>query len=110
MVAGRAAAAGERERDRPEGESVQGALLETIRRRACLDRLAEIKARQRPLRRDDRFVRVDVRLHRAGKTHRAILRLAWRREGRSLLRINLTKTDPAMIRNGRRSGGVIKSG
>ena len=92
------------------------------RLRADLDRLAEIKARQRPLRRDAlhqalgaakqdagrdaRFVQVDVQLHGAGKTQQATLswkldrktlRTAWRREGRYLLRTNLTETDPAKL-------------
>ena len=92
------------------------------RLRAYLDRLAEIKARQRPLSRDAlhqalgaarqdagrdaRFVQVDVQLHGAGKTQRAtlswkldrqMLRIAWRREGRYLLRTNLTETDPAKL-------------
>ena len=92
------------------------------RLRAYLDRLAEIKARQRPLRRaalhqalgaarqdagrDARFVQVDVQLHGEGQTQRATLswkrdrttlRLAWRREGRYLLRTNLTETDPAKL-------------
>jgi hypothetical protein len=89
---------------------------------AYLDRLAEIKARQRPLRRDAlhqalgaakkdagrdvRFVQVDVQLHGAGKTQQATLswkldrktlRAAWRREGRYLLRTNLTETNPAKL-------------
>jgi transposase len=92
------------------------------RLRAYLDRLAEIKARKRPLKRDAlhqalgaarkdagrdaRFVRVDVQLHGAGKTQKATLswqldrktlRTAWRREGRYLLRTNLTETDPAKL-------------
>jgi transposase len=92
------------------------------RLRAYLDRLAEIKARKRPLRRDAlhqalgaakkdagrdaRFVSVDVQLHGEGKTQRATLswqldrqtlRTAWRREGRYLLRTNLTETDPAKL-------------
>jgi transposase len=92
------------------------------RLRAYLDRLAEIKVRKRPPRRDTlhqalgaakkdagrdaRFVQVDVQLHGAGKTQRATLswkldrttlRIAWRREGRYLLRTNLTETDPARL-------------
>ena len=92
------------------------------RLRAYLDRLAEIKARKRPLRRDAlhqalgaakkdagrdaRFVSVDVQLHGEGKAQRATLswkldrqtlRTAWRREGRYLLRTNLTETDPAKL-------------
>ena len=92
------------------------------RLRAYLDRLAEIKARKRPLKRDAlhqvlgaarkdagrdaRFVQVDVQLHGEGKTQRATLswkldrktlRTAWRREGRYLLRTNLTETDPAKL-------------
>ena len=92
------------------------------RLRAYLDRLAEIKARQRPLRRDAlhqalgaakkdagrdaRFVQVDVQLRGEGQAQRATLswqldrktlRTAWRREGRYLLRTNLTETDPAKL-------------
>ena len=92
------------------------------RLRAYLDRLAEIKARKRPLRRDAlhqalgaarkdagrdaRFVQVDVQLQGEGKTQRdtlswkldrTTLRIAWRREGRYLLRTNLTETDPAKL-------------
>jgi transposase len=92
------------------------------RLRAYLDRLTELKARQRPLSRDAlhqalgaarqdagrdaRFVQVDVQLHGEGKTQRATLswkldrktlRTAWRREGRYLLRTNLTETDPAKL-------------
>lgn len=92
------------------------------RLRAYLDRLAEIKARKRPLQRDAlhqalgaarkdagrdaRFVQVDVQLHGTGKAQRATLswkldrqalRLAWRREGRYVLRTNLTETDPAKL-------------
>lgn len=92
------------------------------RLRAYLDRLAEIKARKRPLRRDAlhqalgaakkeagrdaRLVQVDVQLHGEGKVQRATLswkldrptlRTAWRREGRYLLRTNLTETDPAKL-------------
>jgi transposase len=92
------------------------------RLRAYLDRLTEIKARKRPLQRDAlhqalgaakkdagrdaRLVQVDVQLHGAGKTRRATLswqldrktlRIAWRREGRYLLRTNLTETDPAKL-------------
>ena len=92
------------------------------RLRAYLDRLGEIKARQRPRRRaalhqalgaarkdagrDARFVQVDVQLHGEGQTQRATLswkldrttlRTAWSREGRYLLRTNLTETDPAKL-------------
>jgi transposase len=92
------------------------------RLRAYLDRLAELKARKRPLQRDAlhqalgaarkdagrdaRFVEVDVQLHGTGKAQRATLswklerktlRMAWRREGRYLLRTNLTETDPAKL-------------
>jgi transposase len=92
------------------------------RLRAYLDRLAEIKARKRPLRRDAlhqalgaarkdagrdaRFVQVDVELHGEGRNQKATLswkldrqtlREAWRREGRYLLRTNLTETDPAKL-------------
>lgn len=92
------------------------------RLRAYLDRLAELKARKRPLQRDAlhqalgaarkdagrdaRFVQVDVQLHGTGKTQRAALswkldrktlRMAWRREGRYLLRTNLAETDPAKL-------------
>ena len=92
------------------------------RLRAYLDRLVEIKARKRPLKRDAlhqtlgaakkdagrdaRFVQVDVQLHGKGQTQRATLnwkldraalRTAWRREGRYLLRTNLTEADPAKL-------------
>jgi transposase len=92
------------------------------RLRAYLDRLAEIKARKRPLSRDAlhqalgaakkdagrdaRFVSVDVQLRGEGETQtatlswkldRPTLRTAWRREGRYLLRTNLTETDPAKL-------------
>jgi hypothetical protein len=92
------------------------------RLRAYLDRLAQIKARKRPLGRDAlhqalgaarrdagrdaRFIQVDVQLHGAGQTQHATLswkldrpalRTAWRREGRYLLRTNLTETDPAKL-------------
>lgn len=92
------------------------------RLRSYLDRLTEIKARKRPLKRDAlhqalgaarkdagrdaRFVQVNVQLHGAGKTQlatlswkldRKTLRTAWRREGRYLLRTNLTETDPAKL-------------
>jgi transposase len=92
------------------------------RLRAYLDRLAELKARQRPLQRDAlhqalgaarkdagrdaRFVIIDVKLHGKGKRQsatlswkldRKALRLAWRREGRYLLRTNLTDTNPAKL-------------
>ncbi len=92
------------------------------RLRAYLDRLAEIQARKRPLKRDAlhqalgaarkdagrdaRFVSVNVQLHGTGQTQRATLswkldrttlRTAWRREGRYLLRTNLTESDPAKL-------------
>jgi transposase len=92
------------------------------RLRAYLDRLAELKARKRALKRDSlhqaigaakkeagrdaRFVKVSVALHGEGKKQtatlswkldRSALRLAWRREGRYLLRTNLTDTDPAKL-------------
>ena len=93
------------------------------RLRAYLDRLTELKARKRPLQRDAlhqalgaarkdagrdaRFVQVEVQLHGKGgkaqsvtlswKLDRPKLRTAWRREGRYLLRTNLTQTDPAKL-------------
>jgi hypothetical protein len=90
--------------------------------RAYLDRLAQLKARKRPLKRDAlhqalgaarkeagrdaRFVKVAVQLRGTGAAQRATLswtldrpalRAAWRREGRYLLRTNLTETDPARL-------------
>ena len=90
--------------------------------RAYLDQLAALKARKRPLHRDAmhqalgaarkdagrdaRHVRVHVHLHGKGKAQRATLswsldrqslREAWRREGRYLLRTNLSETDPAKL-------------
>jgi transposase len=92
------------------------------RLRAYLDRLAALKARKRPLHRDAmhqalgaarkdagrdaRHVRVQVHLQGKGKAQRATLswsldrqslREAWRREGRYLLRTNLSETDPAKL-------------
>jgi hypothetical protein len=92
------------------------------RLRAYLGRLAAIAARKRPLHRDAmhqalgaarkdagrdaRHVQVQVHLHGKGKARRATLswsldrqslREAWRREGRYLLRTNLTETDPAKL-------------
>jgi len=92
------------------------------RLRAYIDRLADLKARKRPLKRDAlhqalgaakkdagrdaRFVKVSVQLQGAGKQQsatlswhfdRAALRIAWRREGRYILRSNLTETDPAKL-------------
>lgn len=92
------------------------------RLRAYLDRLADLKARKRPLKRDPlhqaigaakkeagrdaRFVKVSVALHGEGtrqtaalswKLDRSALRSAWRREGRYLLRTNLTGTNPAKL-------------
>ena len=92
------------------------------RLRAYLDRLAEIKSRKRPLHRDAmhqalgaakkdagrdaRFVKIKVELRGKGRKQtatltwlldRGALRLAWRREGRYLLRTNLSDTDPAKL-------------
>lgn len=92
------------------------------RLRAYLERLAQIKARKRPLTRDllhqvlgsakhaagrdARFVQVTVCLQGKGAQERATLswtldraalRLAWRREGRYLLRTNLTQTNPVQL-------------
>ena len=92
------------------------------RLRAYLDRLAALKARKRPLHRDAmhqalgaarkdagrdaRHVKVQVHLQGKGKAQRATLswsldrhslREAWRREGRYLLRTNLSETDPAKL-------------
>ena len=92
------------------------------RLRGYLDALAAIKARKRPLGRDAmhqalgaakkdagrdaRLVKVSVELKGRGKKQTATLswqldgdlvRQAWRREGRYLLRTNLTETDPAKL-------------
>lgn len=92
------------------------------RLRAYIDQLASIKARKRPLKRDAlhqalgaakkeagrdaRLVRIEVELHGKGgnqtatlswRLDRASLRLAWRREGRYLLRTNLHETNPAKL-------------
>ena len=92
------------------------------RLRAYIDRLADIKARKRPMKRDAlhqtlgaakkdagrdaRFVKTEVQLHGAGdkqsatiswQLDRAALRVAWRREGRYLLRTNLRESDPAKL-------------
>lgn len=92
------------------------------RLRAYLDRIADIQARKRPLKRDAlhqilgaakkdagrdaRFVKINVQLHGKGEKQtatltrqldRSALRIAWRREGRYLLRTNLTETDPAKL-------------
>lgn len=92
------------------------------RLRAYLKRLKELSSRKRPLRRDAlhealgaakkdagrdaRFVEVTVQHHGKGKGQRASLsyqldreklRLARRREGRYLLRTNLTESDPAKL-------------
>ena len=92
------------------------------RLRAYIDRLADIKARKRPLKRDAlhqalgaakkdagrdaRFVKTEVQLHGVGDKQnatitwaldRAALRIAWRREGRYLLRTNLKESDPAKL-------------
>jgi hypothetical protein len=67
---------------------------------------AGVGAAKKDAGRDARFVQVEVQLHSAGKTQRATLswqldrktlRAAWRREGRYLLRTNLTQTDPAKL-------------
>jgi transposase len=92
------------------------------RLRAYIDRLADLKARKRPLKRDAmhqalgaakkdagrdaRFVKVKVEHHGEGKKQTAslswtldrdALRTAWKREGRYILRTNLTDTDPARL-------------
>lgn len=92
------------------------------RLRAYIDRLADLKSRKRPLKRDAmhqaigaakkeagrdaRFAKVSVTLHGEGKKQAAslswaldrdALRLAWKREGRYILRTNLTDTDPARL-------------
>jgi len=92
------------------------------RLRAYMDRLADLKARKRPLKRDAlhqaigaakkdagrdaRFIRVSVQLHGKGARQTATLswsldrdalRTAWKREGRYLLRTNLTDTGPARL-------------
>jgi transposase len=92
------------------------------RLRAYMDRLADLKARKRPLKRDAlhqaigaakkdagrdaRFIRVSVQLHGKGARQTATLswsldrdalRTAWKREGRYLLRTNLTDTGPAKL-------------
>jgi hypothetical protein len=92
------------------------------RLRAYIDRLADLKARKRPLKRDAlhqaigaakkdagrdaRFVSIEVQLHGKGRRQKATLtwkldrkalREAWHREGRYLLRTNLTETDPAKL-------------
>jgi len=94
------------------------------RLRAYLDELKAIKNRKRPLKRDAmrealggakrmagrdaRFVKIDVVLEGEGKDQRASLnytllrdqiRTAWKREGRYLIRTNLTETDGAKIWN-----------
>lgn len=94
------------------------------RLRAYLDELKAIKNRKRPLKRDAmrealggakrmagrdaRFVKIDVVLEGEGKAQRARLnytllrdqiRTAWKREGRYLIRTNLTETDGAKIWN-----------
>ena len=76
------------------------------RLRAYLDRLAEIKARKRPLSRDAlhqalgaarkdagrdaRFVQVDVQLHGAGKTQRATL--SWKLDRTAVTRHEMTES------------------
>lgn len=92
------------------------------RLRAYIDRLADLKARKRPLKRDAmhqaigaakkdagrdaRFVKVKVEHHGEGKKQtatlswtldRSALRTARKREGRYILRTNLTDTDPAKL-------------
>jgi transposase len=92
------------------------------RLRAYIDRLADLKARKRPLKRDAmqqaigaakkdagrdaRFVKVSVAYHGKEKKQtatlswtldRSALRTAWKREGRYILRTNLTDTDPARL-------------
>ena len=92
------------------------------RLRKYLDALQAIAGRKRPMQRDAlhqaigaakkeagrdaRFVQVEVTHHGQGKRQTATLtwrldrgklRDAWRREGRSLLRTNLTGTDPAKL-------------
>lgn len=92
------------------------------RLRAYIDRLADIKARKRPLKRDAmhqalgaakkdagrdaRFVKTEVQLQGEGdkqsatitwRLERQALRIAWRREGRYLLRTNLRESDPAKL-------------
>ena len=92
------------------------------RLRAYLDALRAIAERKRPLRRDAlqqsigaakkeagrdaRFVLLEVTYRGRGKTQTATLsyrldrqklREAWRREGRYLLRTNLTDSDPAKL-------------
>lgn len=94
------------------------------RLRAYLGELQRIKQRKRPLQRDalrealggakrmagrdTRFVKVEVTLAGEGKAQRARLdftllrdriRKAWKREGRYLLRTNLTQTDGAKLWN-----------
>ena len=92
------------------------------RLRKYLKALADLTGRKRPLKRDElhqalgaakkdagrdaRHVKVQVTLHGEGKTQsttltyqldRATLRLARRREGRYLLRANLTDSDPVKL-------------
>src|SRR5690606_30552827 len=92
------------------------------RLRAYINRLADLKARKRPLKRDAmqqaigaakkdagrdaRFVKVSVAYHGKEKKQtatlswtldRSALRTAWKREGRYILRTNLTDTDPARL-------------
>ena len=92
------------------------------RLRRYLDTLRAITQRKRPLKRDDlhqsigaakkeagrdaRFVIIEVQHHRSGKNEiatlsyqldRSKLREAWRKEGRYLLRTNLTESDPAKL-------------
>lgn len=92
------------------------------RLRAYIDRLKELKSRKTPHKRDAlhqaigaarkdagrdaRFVLLAVELHGEGKNQlatlgwkldRKALRVAWRREGRYLLRSNLVDTDPVKL-------------
>lgn len=92
------------------------------RLRKYLDALKAITARKRPMKRDDmhqaigaakkeagrdaRFIIIEVVHHGKGKAERATLscrldrtrlREAWKREGRYLLRTNMTSTDPTKL-------------
>jgi transposase len=92
------------------------------RLRAYVDRLKELQSRKTPHKRDAlhqaigaakkeagrdaRFVQLTVELHGEGKKQRATLnwkldrkalRVAWRREGRYLLRTNMEDTDPVKL-------------
>jgi transposase len=92
------------------------------RLRAYLQKLEDLKSRKRALKRDAlhqalgaakkdagrdaRFVKIDVQLEGKGSRQKAtltwqldrsLLRTAWKREGRYILRSNLTETDPAKL-------------